>query len=785
MRKIVKSNIRKDRAVLIAFLLIIILSSMLLHIGLFVNRYDALYDEKKDGSGVGDAEIYAYGQEDAVRSVLDGLTEVERYSMADIIRADELTVISGEKNLEENREDAVLHSVEDEHVTRCTMVERDDTVSGPHIYLNLYYATSNGFKTGDHITLKADGLKETEYTVAGIYEDCQQGNTYSWCSFTLDAESFREQWKLAEEASAKGTAFMDQHEVVPAFTDGVTDDDGLKKVLNGLEEAGISTYGFTMALAKAGYVSVTNILAAFMTVFSLIAMLVCLVMIIFTINNNIDRDVRNIGALRAVGHTNSQIRTALLLEYLLVGAVGAGVGIGLAYVLMPVIDKSLLRSVTGIFWENRAYPCMSSLVLGGVLLAMALVVYLSTRRLKNLHPATALRFGLQANSFRKNHLPLATTRGRLNPLLAAKSMLQSMGQNMIVLGIVIVVSFMTIFSAILFYNTRVDISRFQTLIGGDVADGVVMLNASEEDEVYRLRDRIAELPGVSQAYCYDWHNITVDGRATYTFYTDRPEYLECGVYEGQMFREANEAVIGRILAEKLNAKIGDEIEVECAGTTARFIVTGYQQSVLNLGERVFISTEGLKRLGLTPEFSSVRIRLEDAGDAAVEETLEEAKALLGDSCTGVDNVYRYQRSTDNLTMFASLMLILLLILVNVAIIYLVIKLLLKTIFIRKEKEFGIKKAVGFTSRQLRLQLALSLFPVSLIAAGVGAVLGFFLVNPLVSVVLSGFGVASADFLISPFLILLTTILVVMLIFGMTYLMSGRMKRVSAYDLIQE
>jgi len=312
-----------------------------------------------------------------------------------------------------------------------------------------------------------------------------------------------------------------------------------------------------------------------------------------------------------------------------------------------------------------------------------------------------------------------------------------------------------------------------------------MLNASEEDEVYRLRDRIAELPGVSQAYCYDWHNITVDGRATYTFYTDRPEYLECGVYEGQMFREANEAVIGRILAEKLNAKIGDEIEVECAGTTARFIVTGYQQSVLNLGERVFISTEGLKRLGLTPEFSSVRIRLEDAGDAAVEETLEAAKALLGDSCTGVDNVYRYQRSTDNLTMFASLMLILLLILVNVAIIYLVIKLLLKTIFIRKEKEFGIKKAVGFTSRQLRLQLALSLFPVSLIAAGVGAVLGFFLVNPLVSVVLSGFGVASADFLISPFLILLTTILVVMLIFGMTYLMSGRMKRVSAYDLIQE
>ena len=121
----------------------------------------------------------------------------------------------------------------------------------------------------------------------------------------------------------------------------------------------------------------------------------------------------------------------MLLEYLAVGAVGAGVGIGLAYVLMPVIDRSLLRSVTGMLWENRVYPCMSSLVLGGVLLAMALVVFLSTRRLKNLNPATALRFGLQSNSFKKNHLPLATTRGRLNPLLAAKSMLQSKGQKVL------------------------------------------------------------------------------------------------------------------------------------------------------------------------------------------------------------------------------------------------------------------------------------------------------------------------------------------------------------------
>ena len=452
---------------------------------------------------------------------------------------------------------------------------------------------------------------------------------------------------------------------------------------------------------------------------------------------------------------------------------------------MPVIDEKFLRSVSGIAWENKLYPCMMSLIFGGFLAAMFLVVILSTRKLKNLHPATALRFGLQANTFTKNHLPLANTRGRLNPLLAAKSMLQSKGQNLIVLGIVTVVGFMTIFSGILFYNTRVDITRFQRLVNGDVPDGIADVSVKDEEEYGEMRDEIAGLPGVSQAYGLNWHNISVQGRETFAFYTDRPEYLDCGVYEGTMFREANEAVIGRLLAEKLGVKIGDEIEVESGDVKARFIVTGFQQAVVNMGERVFLSVEGLRRLGVEPNFTAIRFRLADADTAAVDETLTAAKNLLGETCTGTSNEYRFARSSDNLTMFATLLLILLLILVNVAIIYLVIKLLLKTIFIRKEKEFGIKKAVGFTSRQLRLQLALSLFPVSLVASVVGAVLGFFLVNPLVSAVLGGFGIASADFLVSPALIGITILFIAALVFGMTYLMSGRMKKVSAYDLIQE
>ena len=122
---------------------------------------------------------------------------------------------------------------------------------------------------------------------------------------------------------------------------------------------------------------------------------------------------------------------------------------------------------------------------------------------------------------------------------------------------------------------------------------------------------------------------------------------------------------------------------------------------------------------------------------------------------------------------------------NIAIILLVVKILLKTLFIKKEKEFGIKKAVGFTSKQLKIQLSLSLLPVTILASVIGSILGYILVNPLLTAILSGFGMKKTDFIVFPILILLTIAVIGVLVFSMTYVMSGGIKRVSAYELISE
>ena len=128
---------------------------------------------------------------------------------------------------------------------------------------------------------------------------------------------------------------------------------------------------------------------------------------------------------------------------------------------------------------------------------------------------------------------------------------------------------------------------------------------------------------------------------------------------------------------------------------------------------------------------------------------------------------------------------LIMIILSIATVLMVIRLLLKTVFIKKEREFGIKKAVGFTSTQLRYQLSLSLMPTTVTAAVLGSLLGYFLLNPLFTLILGGYGVKNADLLLQPMMIVISAAAVTAMVFVFSFVMSGRMKKLSAYKLIQE
>ena len=366
--------------------------------------------------------------------------------------------------------------------------------------------------------------------------------------------------------------------------------------------------------------------------------------------------------------------------------------------------------------------------------------------------------------------------------------MQSKGQNVIIFGVVVWVSFLSIFSEVLFYNTKIDMNNYQRLLQGDSPDAYIDLSEMSKEEVYDVMTEVEKIDGVTEVYALSGAidvPAYVNGRESTLLYTDKPEFVYCGVYEGNMVKEDNEAVLGSITAEKAGVGVGDEVEVSIGNHTERFLVVGLQQAVYGLGERIYITDGGLEKLGVEPVYDYLRVRIEDPSVERVDDFISKAKDILGSKCTDTENHFEQTRSKDNLPVYSTSLVVMVIAVINLIVIMVVIRLLLKSIFIKKEKEFGIKKAVGFTSSQLRLQLAISLLPTCIMASFVGAMLGHIFINPLFAITFSRQGIKESDLIMKPILIVISMLIVSFLIFAFSYIMSGRMKKVAAYTLIQE
>ena len=769
MVKLIKSGFRKDRAILSVFLLIIVISVFILHSGIFASMYPRLYDEYARDQGLADGYVYTDADHEFVDSVLAGNMDIVSYTVQDMLEIKNLKSTTSRNSKEKTGIWSIQRFGDNAGCKKLDFEEYDNSVSGRRIYINSFTAAVKELHTGDKIYINTVHGK-LEYTVAGVFQYLLMDDLY-----LVDGDSFDE---LAELSGSR--------EMCIAYLyakDGTDTGDVMQNVKTALQSGGkFYTDGYSSEEYRSGYTVIVNVLAGFMAVFALIIMMICMIMIVFTINNNISRDIVNIGVLRAAGYTVRQIRAALTAEYVIVGTVGAVAGIALSYVLFPVMDRGFIREICGIIWKKRLYPAISFTVLAAVVLFMIGTAYFSTKKIKNLHPATALRFGLKSNSFRKNHLPLSETKGELNLLLALKSSMQNMGQNVTIFFIITAVAFVTMISCLLYYNTKVDITNFQRMIQGDSPDIYIYPEDNSYDSAYSSIEKIRSISGVSQAYGLDSVTASTGGVEVTLIYVTDPDYVYCGIYEGEIMRKNNEVVVGSSVAAKLGVGVGDEIAVEYGDKSRRYLVTGLQQNVLS--SRLYMTDKAAQEIGIDTVYNSLRVRVRNADAGKVDDVINRIESKVP-GIIRIRNNYRELRSNDYTPVLAVAIGVFVMIILSIATVLLVIRLLLKTVFIRKEREFGIKKAVGFTSNQLRYQLALSLMPTTMAASVSGAVLGFFLLDPLFTLILGGYGIRDANLLLQPLLILITAAAVTGMVFVFCFLMSGRMKKLSAYKLIQE
>ena len=249
------------------------------------------------------------------------------------------------------------------------------------------------------------------------------------------------------------------------------------------------------------------------------------------------------------------------------------------------------------------------------------------------------------------------------------------------------------------------------------------------------------------------------------------------LFDGIFPRYENEIAISLSLAANLELRIGDEVRV--GAEDIPFLVTGI---TLGMVSDSYLTFEGIERLIPNTEKVQLLVYLYPGTNAAL--FVEEMEVQMGDRAfVVVDGDTAF---ADGVGPFASVVALVGLAIVILAafIIILILYFVLGAVIVRRHRDLGIQKAIGFTTRDLMRQLSFAFaFPI-LLGTAVGTALGIFFTNPLMAAAMRPMGMMP-NFIINVPWAIVAGIIITLLAYCISMLIAWRIRKISAYQLVTE
>lgn len=650
------------------------------------------------------------------------------------------------------------------------IVEEESYISG--IYLPMIYKT-NDIEVGKPLSVSI-GSYTIEYTVCGFFNSVMTGSHN--CGLTeliLTEDKYAELETLgyAAKSTLCSVRLYDKAENVDFEAELKT------AVSKQFPNVNMVSNCYDIVI-QARYIS-QMICSAILSAMAFFVLLIALVVIVSNIINYIQVNIKNLGALKAIGYTSKQLIGSLLFQFLGLALIVATIGAGFSYCFFPAVNSMMIVQ-TGIPYTIHFLPLplfISLLILGGT---VALVVWLASRRIKNIEPIVALRSGVQSHNFKHNHFPIERTKASLNLTLALKTTFADIKYNITICITMLVLSLVVVFSGLMTENVITDMTPFLNLIVGETANSCISVNVDFEEEF--LQEMLAD-NRVEKAYLYTTINVTHSGGAE-LLTTICDDFSKVNnqdvVYKGRFPKYENEIAIGAKYAKEKGLTVGNEILITANGKTERFLISGLTQVTNYLGRDGLLTRQGYERLG-TLISASYYINLVSGTD--IDAYNAEMRVKFAENVNAVINI---DSTIDAVAIvYVSLMTIIVIaiLILSAIIIAFVLYLLVRTMLNNKKRDFGILKSLGFTSKQLILQTALSFMPAIIFSTIVGIIVSSITINPLMSVFLSGLGIVKCTFAIPILFIVIAGVLLVLFAFALLCLLSLKIKKISPYQIL--
>lgn len=777
MRKsflLARSNLRMAKGQTAAIIVLIFLGALMLNLWLVLSMdYKQNFDRCHDRLNAEHVTFAIDGDsreiQDFVKAAIEEDERTAEYFLASVMHMVGIFEYNGgEMNTElifMEKEAALSRPV-----GKIEIVEDSNYTSG--VYMPYLYKSDN-IDIGKKIDISI-GNQKMSYTVCGFFNSAMTGShNCGMCGILLTEDCYQE---LKDAGCAPLSTLCSIR--LNDKTESVDYDAMLKDAVSARFAAARTVSNTYDMVSRSRYIS-QMICSAIMSAMAFLILLIALVVIASNIINYIQENMKNLGALKAVGYTSRQLVCSLLLQFTGISLAIAVAGAGLSYVLFPYVNEMMV-SQTGIPYEIRFLPIQFFLTLGVLGGAVSFVVWMSSRKIRKVEPIVALRQGILTHSFKRNHIPLEKTRVRLNAALALKTTLSGMKHNVTICITMLVLSLVAVFSGVMIENMIADMTPFLNMIVGEIADSCINVEADAEEKF------LAKVNGderVLKAYLYNSVQVLhVGGDVLMVTITD--DFSEVNnqdvMIEGRFPKYDNEMAIAAKYAKERELEIGDEIWLTVDGREGGYIVSGFVQITNNLGKDCLITREGYERLGELQNMSYY-LNLAEGTDIGAFNT--EIKEYLKGKVNATIDIAATIEGTASVYVSLMKMIVFAVLVLSVVVITFVLYLLVRTMISNKKRDYGILKALGFTTGQLILQTAFSFMPAVILSTVIGVIVSSVVINPLAAVFLGDIGIVKCTFKVPVGYNILAGVGMILAAFVIACLLSVKIKKITPRALL--
>lgn len=772
-----RANLRKGKDLAVIFVIILAVASMLLELGMItVLDYKQNFYRRVEQIHSPDMVFTAIMEEAIALEFQDKMMDDERsessYHYPIQYVFDELQYGNGTMSLNLT----VLPLEVFQNGNDFEVLEEQTGIEHP-IYLPYIFKDGGGYRIGDSFSIMKTAQEEFNYEVAGFYDSFYLGTVNNGIvSVALPQEEYDAMASALQhrrDGYLIGASLLHEEDQ-DAFCISYTE--SLKSLLPSTTIVNTTNLSVTMKAR-----TITSDIGSYLILFfSMIVSAVAILMIRYRVRNSVEENSINIGALKAMGYTNAQICNASILQFSAVGLLGIGLGCTLGYLAIPFLSN-IYSVQTGTKWSQGfdllATTLTFTLLEGWILLTC----YFATRSIKKLTVLRAFRFGIATHNFRGNPIPLHK-KGPLVALLGAKLLCHHRAQAIVVGMIAFMITFCGMYTGILSLNFTFKNDLVVNSIMGEVADVFISM---QDYNLALGKEKIEALDHVDKVIYYTQNEANYEDHSIMLNIMDdfndlNSKYM---LYEGRYPKYDDEIAINGLMAKENNINVGDQMEVTFNGSSRMYLITGLIQSSTYMGYDVYLREDGIQRLNADFQPDRLFVYSDDTISA------EALKQSIQEEFQGVSISYGIfdDQVQSQLGIFQTMILVItqMVGVISFALIFLILYLMIETILLQKRQYFGIQKAIGYTTKQLQLQVAISFLPQMILGSCLGNIAAYNFINPLCSMLFSTFGWMKVNFEIPWYLMIGITTAITFIAFFLAMMLTRKMRKISPYALLSE